>query len=60
MGSKTITSKPEPRAQAEKQIDLRPLPPADPPRPHRWLLALSIVCLAAWMLFLAYLALGRS
>ncbi len=34
--------------------------PADPPRPHRWLLVASIALLAVWMAFLAYLALRPS
>jgi hypothetical protein len=32
----------------------------DPPRPHRWFLILTIVSLAIWMTFLAYMALRPS
>ncbi len=38
----------------------RPARVPDPPRPHRWFLVLTIVLLAIWMVFLAFLALRPS
>jgi hypothetical protein len=50
----------KPLADPAPKHEDRPAIVPDPPRPHRWFLILTIVALAAWMAFLAYMALRPS